>query len=99
MNKIKSHIIWLVFSLVVLTLIGIVSLKLPFRGDERHVIETIRLFADNFSINSIKDYPEVTPPFFYIFYALWAKIFNASTESLRLLTLIISFVTWQLLYY
>lgn len=99
MNKIKSHIIWLVFSLIALTFIGIVSLKLPFRGDERHIVETIRLFADNFSINTIKDYPEVTPPFFYIFYALWAKIFSASTESLRLLTLIISFVTWQLLYY
>lgn len=99
MNKIKSHIFWLVFSLIALTLIGIVSLKLPFRGDERHIVETIRLFADNFSINTIKDYPEVTPPFFYIFYALWAKIFSSSLESLRILTLIISFITWQLLFY
>ena len=34
-----------------------------------------------------------------MFYALWAKIFGASTESLRILTLIISFITWQLVYY
>jgi 4-amino-4-deoxy-L-arabinose transferase-like glycosyltransferase len=99
MNKIKPHHIWFIFSLIALTLIGIFSLKLPFRGDERHIVETIRLFADNFNVNTIKDYPEVTPPFFFMFYALWAKIFSASTESLRMLTLIISFITWQLVYY
>jgi len=99
MNKIKPYFIWLIFSLFTLTLIGIISLKLPFRGDERHLVETIKLFTENFSFNTIKDYPEVTPPFFFIFYSLWAKIFSSSTESLRILTLIISFITWQLVYY
>ena len=99
MNKIKPYHIWFAFSLIALTLIGIFSLKLPFRGDERHIVETIKIFADNFNLNTIKDYPEVTPPFFFMFYALWAKIFGASTESLRILTLIISFITWQLVYY
>ena len=99
MNKIKSYHIWLAFSLIVLTVIGIVSLRLPFRGDERHIVETIRLFANNFNFNTIKDYPEVTPPFFFMFYALWAKLTSSSTESLRILTLIISFITWQLVYY
>lgn len=99
MNKIKSYHIWFAFSLISLTLIGIVSLRLPFRGDERHIVETIRLFANNFNFETIKDYPEVTPPFFFLFYALWAKVFSASTESLRILTLIISFITWQLVYY
>ncbi len=99
MNKIKPYHIWIIFSLFALTTIGILSLKLPFRGDERHIVETIKLFADNFNFNTIKDYPEVTPPFFFMFYALWAKIFGASTESLRILTLIISFITWQLVYY
>jgi 4-amino-4-deoxy-L-arabinose transferase-like glycosyltransferase len=99
MNKIKPYPIWLIFSLISLTLIGIISLKLPFRGDERHIVETIRLFADNFNFNTIYDYPEVTPPFFFIFYALWAKVFGSSTESLRLLTLILSFITWQLVFF
>ena len=99
MNKIKPYHIWIIFSLFALTTIGIFSLKLPFRGDERHIVETIKLFADNFNFNTIKDYSEVTPPFFFMFYALWAKIFGASTESLRILTLIISFITWQLVYY
>ncbi len=99
MNKIKPYHIWFTFSIITLSLIGIVSLRLPFRGDERHIVETIKLFADNFNFNIIKNYPEVTPPFFFMFYALWAKIFGASTESLRILTLIISFITWQLVYY
>jgi hypothetical protein len=99
MNKIKPYHIWFAFSLIALTVIGIVSLRLPYRGDERHILETIRLFADNFNLNTIKDYPELTPPFFFIFYALWAKLICSSTESLRILTLIISFIAWQLVYY
>jgi hypothetical protein len=98
-KKIKTYHIWFAFSLISLTVVGIVALKLPFRGDERHIVETIRLFANNFNLNTIKDYPEVTPPFFFMFYALWAKLISSSTESLRILTLIISFITWQLVYF
>src|SRR5574338_1589195 len=99
MKKITPYYIWFAFSLTALTFIGITAIKLPFRGDERHIVETIKLFSDNFSFSTIKDYPEVTPPFFYMFYALWAKIFSGSIESLRMLMLIISFLTWQLVYY
>ncbi|MBE0551205.1 MAG: hypothetical protein IH619_02335, partial [Ignavibacterium sp.] len=55
MNKIKPYHIWLAFSLITLTVIGIVSLRLQFRGDERHIVETIKLFADNFKLDTIKD--------------------------------------------
>ncbi|HEX9250726.1 MAG TPA: glycosyltransferase family 39 protein, partial [Ignavibacteriaceae bacterium] len=37
--------------------------------------------------------------FFFLFYALWAKIFGSSIENLRIITLIISFITWQFVYY
>ncbi len=99
MKKLTASQIWFIFSLLTLSIAGILFIKLPFHGDEKHIVETIKLFADNFAFNTIKDYPEVTPPFFYMFYALWAKIFSSSTESLRLLTLIISFITWQLLFF
>ena len=99
MKKLTASQIWFIFSLITLSIAGILFIKLPFHGDEKHIVETIKLFADNFAFNTIKDYPEVTPPFFYMFYALWAKIFSSSTESLRLLTLIISFITWQLLFF
>ena len=99
MKKLTASQIWFIFSLLTLSISGILFIKLPFRGDERHIVETIRLFADNFTFNTIIDYPEVTPPFFYMFYALWAKLFSSSTESLRLLTLLISLITWQLIFY
>jgi len=99
MNKIKPYHIWLAFSLISLTVIGFISLRLPFRGDERHIVETIKLFVNNFNLDTTKDYPEVTPPFFFMFYALLAKVFGSSIETLRVLTLIISFITWQLVYY
>jgi 4-amino-4-deoxy-L-arabinose transferase-like glycosyltransferase len=99
MKNLKLSYIWFIFSLIFLSLIAFISAKLPFRGDEKHLVETIRLFANNFSFETLKNYPEVTPPFFFIFYALWAKIFGSTIESLRILTLIISLITWQLVFY
>lgn len=99
MKKIFSYKYWFLFSFLFLSILGLITLPKPLHGDERHIIETIRLFANNFSFETLKNYPEVTPPFFFIFYALWAKVFGQSIESLRLLTLIISLITWQLLYW
>lgn len=98
MKKIFSYQTWIIFSLIFLSILALVSINNPFHGDEKHIVETIRLFANNFSIETIKDYPEVTPPLFYIFYAIWAKLFSDTLISMRLLSLIISFATWQLLY-
>lgn len=99
MKKIFSYQYWFLFSFLFLSILGLITFPKSLHGDERHIIETIRLFANNFSFETLKNYPEVTPPFFFIFYALWAKLFDQSVESLRLLTLLISFVTWQLLYW
>lgn len=99
MKNLPVYRFWFLFSILALVLTALYSLKMPLHGDERHIVETIKLFADNFSFTTIKDYPEVTPPFFYMFYALWAKIFSSSTESLRLLTLLISLITWQLIFF
>jgi 4-amino-4-deoxy-L-arabinose transferase-like glycosyltransferase len=99
MVKNRYYYAWFLFSLISLTALGFIGIGLPFRGDERHIVETIRLFAKNLNFGTIKNYPEVTPPFFFIFYAMFAKIFGQSIESLRFLTLIISFITWQVLYF
>ena len=99
MTKTKSYLLWSAFSFLSLTIIAFLTIKLPYWGDERHIVETIRLFSNNFNLATLKDYPEVTPPFFFIFYASWAKIFASSLESLRVLTLIISFTTWQLVFF
>lgn len=99
MIKIKPYHIWLLFSTIFLIVLALIFINKPFRGDERHIVETIRLFANELNLNTLKNYQEVTPPFFYLFYSFWAKIFGASIESLRILTLIIAFTTWQLIYF
>lgn len=99
MKKLSMYNIWFLFSVFSLSILGSITLQQPFHGDEKHIVETIRLFENNLTVETIKDYPEVTPPFFFIFYSLWAKVFGGSIESLRILTLLISFITWQLLYW
>jgi hypothetical protein len=99
MNNLQLSRLWAVFSFLCLTLTGIFAINLPIRGDEGHIVETIRFFAKNFNIDTIKNYPEVTPRFFYIIYAIWANIFGGSLESLRLFNLIIAFTAWQFLFY
>ncbi len=89
---------WWIFSFLFLLILALLVIHKPSHGDERHIIDTIRLFNNNLNLETIKNYPEVTPPFFFIFYALWAKLFGQSIESLRILTLIVSFITWQLLF-
>jgi hypothetical protein len=81
-----------------LIILGFIGIKLQIRGDERHIIETIRLFTNNLNFETIKNYPEITPPFFFILYATWAKIFGQTVESLRLFTILISFFSWQALF-
>jgi hypothetical protein len=98
MKRKTSYYIWLAFSLSCLTTIGVLALKLPAHGDERHIIDTIKIFVNQFNFSTIKDYPEVTPPFFFFFYAAWSKVFSSSVESLRILTLVISLITWQLVF-
>lgn len=94
----KEYLYWILFSVVVLSLLGYFTIELPPHGDERHFVETIRSFSASLNFGMIKDYPETTPPLFYVIGAIWAKIFNDSLESLRIFNLLISFVTWQCIY-
>jgi len=94
----KHQLIWICISVLYLTLLTILLIDSPLRADENHNIATIKLFHDNFTLNQIKDYPEVTPPLFYFAYALWAKIFGFAIINLRLLSIVIAFMTFQALY-
>lgn len=99
MKKLSINHVWFIFPFISLTIIGISAIHYPLHGDEKHITDTIRIFANHFNLNTIKDYPEVTPPLFYIIYALWAKVFGSTIESLRIFTLLIALVTWQLIFY
>lgn len=98
-KKFNVYQIWFIFSFLSLLLIGIFLTRHSLWGDEKHITETIRLFTNNLSLETIKDYPEVTPPVFFIVYALWAKLTGFSIESLRIFSLIIALVTWQFIFY
>lgn len=98
MKSLSSFQLWSIFSFFTVLSISILTIGLPFRGDERHFIETIKFFSDNFNLNTLKDYPEVTPPLFYYLFAAWSKLFGFSIESLRIFNSIISFFTWLLIF-
>ncbi|MFC1693445.1 ArnT family glycosyltransferase [Candidatus Latescibacterota bacterium] len=71
-------------------------LKRPYWGDESHFVETIHSFGEEISIQRIKNYKEVTPPFVYIVYALWGRIFGWEIYKLRILSVIIAFLVYFL---
>lgn len=98
MKNLSPFQFWSILSFYIVSIISIVTIGLPYRGDERHFVETIRLFSDNFSLNTLKDYPEVTPPLFYYVFAAWSKLFGHSIESLRIFNSIISFMNWLLIF-
>jgi 4-amino-4-deoxy-L-arabinose transferase-like glycosyltransferase len=98
LNKWFNSYTWLAFSIIALTSIGYFSLFRPYWSDEAHFVETVRLFVDDFSFERLRDYPEVTPPLVYILYAVWAKIFGSATEILRLFSLLVALLCWQVLY-
>ncbi|MEJ5263583.1 MAG: glycosyltransferase family 39 protein [Ignavibacterium sp.] len=99
MKKYRDSIIWFFVSAIVLFTLSFVYLSSPPHSDERHFIETIKLFTEGNLISTIKDYPEITPPLFYILFSVWTKISGFSIESLRILNVLISLLCWQLIFY
>lgn len=100
--KVKNYrdsIIWFLLSLILLFTLSFLFISSPPHSDEKHFIETIKIFTERNLFFTMKDYPEITPPLFYIVFSLWSKIFGFSTESLRILNLFISLVCWQLIFY
>ena len=108
MNIIKSlrfstlcnpFLIWFVISTIYLTLIFTFLINAPLRADEKHIIETIKLFRETDLIHVIKDYPQVTPPLFYITLAIWTKLLGFNIITQRLFIILIAFISFQLIFY
>lgn len=98
MKKPEGALLWLIFSVAVLSTISFLNINKPPHSDEKHFVETIKLFYNNFSLSTLKDYPEISTPLFYYIYALWAKVFGFSLESLRIFNTLIALFSWQLIY-
>lgn len=88
------------FTIIIVIYISfyIYSFNIEYWADERHFVETIIFFSDTSLFSAIKDYPEVTPPLFYIIYSTWGKIVGFETYKLRLFSLFLSFILSTLLF-
>lgn len=75
------------------TIIVFSGLNRPIYGDEGHFIATITQFAENFSCETLRTYNEMSTPLPFMLYALWGKLFGLEAASLRILSLLIGFVT------
>ncbi len=93
---------WLIFPLalvlLIITFVVLTDLDYPFRGDEEHFISSVELFGDNYHPGTALDYPEVTGPLFYYMYAGWGRMIGFGPENLRIFNLLLSAITFILLY-
>ncbi len=83
-------------ALLFLLTLGLVGLNRPPWGDERHVLETVRSFGKEPSIDLLKDYNEVMPPLTFLLYAGWGTVFGFETPVLRFCSLVLSAGTLML---
>jgi len=94
----KYFVIWILFSASTLLILAIVGINRPFWGDERHYFETIKLFGQSAYPRIWFDYPEVTPPLFYMLFAALGKFVGYTLFSFRIISLVIGFIVSVLMF-
>jgi len=93
----RSLIAFVIFLILLQSVvISVAGLKRPHWGDEEHFIETVRLFGEEISLNTLKHYNEMSTPLPFVTYALWGRIFGFETHVLRILSVIIALLTYLL---
>jgi len=98
LKNLNYKFIYFAIIIVIYLSLYINSFNIDYWADERHFVETIIFFAENSLFSAIKDYPEVTPPLFYLVYSSWGKVFGLETYKLRLLSFILSLFLSYLLF-
>jgi hypothetical protein len=86
------------FSASTLFILAIAGINRPFWGDERHYFETIKLFGQSAYPKILFDYPEVTPPLFFMLFAVLGKFVGFSLLSFRIISLVIAFIVSVLIF-
>lgn len=95
----KGLVLLLAFLCVYFAIELALNLNRPYWGDEEHFAATVRLFAQNFSIDTIQHYNEMSTPLPFILYAGWGRIFGAETQTLRIFSLLLALLTYLSLYH
>lgn len=70
-----------------------IVLKKPITGDEHHFYETIVNFSKNLTLGAIVSYDELITPLTFIIYGWFAKTFGNDLHTVRIVSLIIGFLT------
>ena len=82
-----------------LAVLAVVALHRPPWGDERHYLDTVRLFERDMSVETLRTYPgELAPPLAFALYAGWGRLVGDDLPRLRLLSLVIAFVSVMAVY-
>jgi hypothetical protein len=96
-NYFRSLIAFVIFLILLQSVvISVAGLKRPHWGDEEHFVQTVRLFGEEISLNTLKHYNEMSTPLPFLTYALWGRIFGFETNVLRILSVIIALLTYLL---
>lgn len=67
-------------------------------GDERHFVETVRLFAHDPSLATLRTYPEMSGPLPFALYAIWGTLFGLELPVLRIFSLLIAAASYLLMH-
>lgn len=97
-NKIKYLIVFLIIFIAFQSIVSYIAFQSSPWGDESHFIETIRLFGNNLTLQTIAHYREMSTPLPFIIYGLWGKIVGFELNQLRLLSPAIALITYLLLF-
>jgi 4-amino-4-deoxy-L-arabinose transferase-like glycosyltransferase len=79
--------------------LAVFGLQRPFWGDEAHFVKTIRYFGNNLTLEKLKHYNEMSTPLPFILYAAWGRLFGFKLETLRILSVVIAFITSLSIHY
>lgn len=90
--------LWLLIAVTVIVVIALATIRRPVWGDERHTVETIQLFGTAHWPQILYNYPEVTPPLFYMIYTAWGSVWGFDLAALRIFSLLIAFAVFIMLY-
>ena len=96
----RSTLVLLAF--VILVEIGaasLVDLNRPAWGDEAHFYETVKLFGSDFSLTTLRTYPEMSTPLPFIAYAAWGHLVGFELSHLRLLSMIFAVSTYLIFFW
>lgn len=75
------------------------GLDRPTWGDEWHFVETVERFGNDPSLETLQTYDQMSTPLPFMIYAAWGATFGFEIERLRILSLLIAFITYLLFYF